>query len=171
MHTITVSKTINIPKEKAWETISDFQAIYKFHPDVESSPIQNNIKRGLGAERICTFYDGGSIGEKVTNFEEGESLTFDIVDTGPLPLKKATAFISVRSVSKHKSAIDWRMDFDPKFGPLGWLMAKLVLKSKLKQVLTSIIKGVEDHVTTGKIVGPKGELQSANAAVLFNSSN
>jgi len=49
-------------------------------------------------------------------------------------------------------------ELEPKFGPLGCLMGKLILRSMLTQALNGLTKGLDDHLTTGQVIGANGEL-------------
>ena len=53
MHKVVVQRDIKVPLHKAWEILDDFGGVYRYHPSVESSPIDNGITFGLGAERVC----------------------------------------------------------------------------------------------------------------------
>jgi hypothetical protein len=46
----------------------------------------------------------------------------------------------------------------PKFGPLGWVMGKLMMRPMLLRALRGLTKGVDDHMSTGAIVGKGGAL-------------
>ena len=69
MHNVSVTRVIDVPVEEAWRTLDDFGAVYRYHPVVVESPIQNGISSGLGAERVCLFDDGGTIREAITAYE------------------------------------------------------------------------------------------------------
>ena len=43
--------------------------------------------------------------------------------------------------------------FISKFGPLGWLMGNLMMKSMIRKTILKVITGMEAHIKTGKVVG------------------
>jgi hypothetical protein len=47
------------------------------------------------------------------------------------------------------------MSFAPKFGPVGWLMGKTVMKAQFRKTLGSVIHGLETHMRTGAVVSRK----------------
>ena len=124
MHNVRTKKQINRSARDVWEVIDDFGGIYRFHPLVETSPVISDKSTGLGAERQCNFYGGGAVKERITGYDKGKSMNIEIYDSGPFPLKKAKANLAVRPISDNRSEVDFEIDFVPKYGPVGWLMAK-----------------------------------------------
>ena len=161
MHTAHVIKTIDVPFERAWAAIDDFGGIANFHPQVKSSPIINDIASGQGASRACHFYNGSSIKETITDYRPERGYTVQIIDMGSLPLKHAVGYIDAEPVGTNKTKVSFKMQFVPKFGPVGWLMAKLMMKPQFEKVLGQVIDGLGRHVQTGRVVGEKGVLVAA----------
>jgi hypothetical protein len=48
------------------------------------------------------------------------------------------------------------MDFQPKYGPLGWLMAQMIMKKQFANTLNRVLEGLDTHLQTGKIIGKNG---------------
>ena len=161
MYTINVTRVIDVPIADAWDAIADFGGIYKFHPLVESSPVTNGVHSGNGAERTCHFKGGNAVNERVRDYEEGVGYNVDITDAGSFPLKKASARLEVQPADGDRTEMSFTMHFTPKFGPLGWLMGKTVMKAQFGSILTTVIEGLETHHKTGMVVGPKGQLLAA----------
>lgn len=158
MHTVHVIKTIDVPFERAWAALDDFGGIANFHPRVESSPITNGIASGQGATRACHFYNGDSITETITDYRPEHGYTVELVDMGPFPLKHAVANLDAEPVGANKTKVSFKMQFVPKFGPVGWVMAKLMMKPQFEKILGQVIDGLGQHVRTGHVVGEKGVL-------------
>ncbi len=60
------------------------------------------------------------------------------------------------------------IDFQMKFGPVGALLDKLVLRRQFRKVMALGLGGLKYHVETGEVVGtklPKGALEAAAASV------
>jgi hypothetical protein len=49
--------------------------------------------------------------------------------------------------------------FTPKFGPLGWLLAKAMMESKFRETFENVLDGLESHVLTGQPVDERDETQ------------
>ena len=55
-------------------------------------------------------------------------------DADFMHIKNATADIRVNPISESLTKVDFQMNFDAKFGLLGVILAKLVMKPKMKEV-------------------------------------
>lgn len=157
MHKVKVTKNMNSDAATIWRYLDDFGSVYKYHPGVKSSEILGNKKTGLGARRQCNFYDGTSLKEKITHYDEGRSYSFELSDFS-LPLKSATAHFVLIPRGPNSASLSVTLKFKPKFGPIGWLMGKLLMKPMLTKALKELTKGLDDHIRTGQIIGSKGEL-------------
>jgi hypothetical protein len=91
MHNVSVDRVIDVSAEDAWAIIDDFGSIYRFHPLVERSPIQNGVSSGIGAQRVCHFHDGNQITEVITDYEPGVGYEVEITDPGSFPLRRSSA--------------------------------------------------------------------------------
>ncbi len=161
MHKVVVEREMQVPVARAWRVLDDFGGVYKYHPLVEKSPIANGITAGLGAERICHFDNGDRIRERVTGYQAGKEYTVEIIDPGNFPLKTAEARLSLRSVDEDRSRVRFEMTFQPKFGPLGWVMGATVMQTQFRKTLSDVLAGLEDHATTGEIAGRQLPLAAA----------
>ena len=157
MHNVKVTREMNTDATTVWKHLDDFANVYKYNPGVKSSEILGRKNTGLGARRQCNFYDGTSLKEEISQYNEGQSYTLELSDFS-MPLKSATSYMEVIARGPHSSTLSITLMFQPKFGPLGWIMAKLLMKPMLTKALKGLTKGLDDHVRTGQIVGSKGEL-------------
>lgn len=147
--------SLNVPAEKVWSVISQFQNVQHFHPLVEKSPMLSQHNEGVGAKRRCEFYDKTSVVEEITHWEEGRSFTVELTEAS-MPLKKATASLSVRQINKKSSEISLEMDYVVKGGPLGWVMGTVMMRPMMQKMFTKVLKALEYHCVTGKLVGKEG---------------
>ena len=107
-HTGTVQKTItaNVPKQKAWNKISNIVGLPAWVVDVKETVFLSTKKRGVGAIRLITFDDGNKIEEHVVAWENGQYFTY--VVTEGLPLRAYIATISIKSKTPTKTQITWK---------------------------------------------------------------
>ena len=107
-HTGTVQKsiTINIPKKKAWNKISNIAGLPLWVVDVKKTVFLSKKKRGVGTIRLITFDDGNKIEEHVVAWENGQYFTY--VATEGLPLRAYVATLSVKSKTPVKTQITWQ---------------------------------------------------------------
>ncbi len=160
MHYITVKREMNNNVEAVWKVLDDYGTVYKYNPGVESSEILGEKKTGLGARRVCNFYDGSSLRETIIKYAPNHGYSFMLSDFS-LPLKRATSHFHLEALSKDKCLLSVTIEFEPKFGPVGWLMAKLLMRPMLTKALKGLTKGLDDYMTTGQLVGEAGELLAA----------
>ena len=159
MHTVTVKKEINTASSKVWQVLDDFGSIFKYNPGVKTSAILGDLKTGAGAKRICNFYDGSSLKETIFDYQPGISYSFELSDFA-LPLKTARTHFRLLAKTQHSCEVSISLEFQPKFGPLGWLMAKLLIKPMMTKALKGLAKGLDDHIKTGKLIGKDGHFVS-----------
>ena len=152
MHHVHVDRVIDRPADAVWSILDDFGGVFRYHPLVTQSGIINGISSGLGAQRVCHFDDGSSISEEITAYEPGREYEFEIIDPGKFPLKRAVAHFAVEPLGDARSRVDFDMAFQPKFGPLGWLMGKTLMVGQFRKILGSILEGLETHLQTGEVV-------------------
>ncbi len=161
MHEVQVARTIDVPADEAWKIIDDFGGIHQYHPLVERSPIKNGVASGLGAERVCHFDNGDAITERITGYDAGREYTVEITDMGKFPLKAAVGTFGVRPAGKGRSTVRFDFRFQPKFGPIGWLMGKTVMRYQFRKILGDVLAGLETHAKTGTVVNRKTKLHAA----------
>lgn len=160
MHKITVTREINSSVEAVWSVLDDFESVHLYNPAVDSSKVVGNKATGPGAQRVCHFYDGSSLKETITEYSPNKGYSFELSEFA-LPLKVATSHFRLAPVSADKCRLAITMEFKPKFGPAGWLMAKLMMRPMLKKALAGVAKGLDEYVSTGRRTGKNGVLSPA----------
>lgn len=158
MHSIQVTKLLTPAPDRVWQTLSGLSNVCHYHPQVEHSESLNGQERGVGARRQCTMYTGERVEELVTAYDESNrTITIEVTDHGPFPL---THMEVTATVHRHRlgSLVELDATFQPKFGPLGWLLAKLVMKRQFRTVLGELLTGLDTHLKTGRIVERNGRI-------------
>jgi ribosome-associated toxin RatA of RatAB toxin-antitoxin module len=161
MQSVKKTATLNIPAAKVWDAIKDFDSIERFHPMVKSSPIIGSKKQGVGAQRHCNFYDGSKVTERITSWQEGRGYSIEVSEITLMPVKEMHGRMRVDPISNGQSEMSFELLFTPKYGPVGWLMAQVMMKPMMRGILKKVVIGLEDHITTGNIVGENGVLTPA----------
>ncbi|MEN8132780.1 MAG: SRPBCC family protein [Pseudomonadota bacterium] len=157
MHSVTVTREMNSDASVVWKVLDDFSSVYKYNPGVKSSNLVGQKSTGIGAQRVCNFYDGTSLNETITSYVPNKGYTIELSDFA-LPLNEATSHFELESLGEDRCMLSITLKFVPKFGPLGWLMAKVMMRPMLKKALTGVTKGLDDHIDTGQLVGKGGSL-------------
>jgi len=153
-HHIEQTIKVNVPAAKIWQVMGDYSSVEKFATTIKSSPIVSEISSGIGAKRKCTFNDGSSLVEEVTQYQEGEGFTMELSEHA-LPLRSMSAQMRVREIDSNSSELFMSADFVVKGGPFGWLLGFLVMRPIMKGVFKKVMGGLAYHTLTGERIGEK----------------
>jgi hypothetical protein len=137
MQSISIRRDIKQPAAKVWAVVDAFGDIYKFNPNVHTSPLQNDRASSFGAERVCHFEEGMTMKETIVQYDAGRGYTVRLADH-PMPFKEATAHLDIAPTARGHCQFIMRVEFGPKFGPIGWLMANLMIK----RMMNGLAKGL-----------------------------
>lgn len=154
---VQVTRILDTTPQRAWEVLADYGNVHQFHPLVRHAEILSASDRGLGAVRVCNFYDGTSVKETVTHWQEPRSFTVNLTE-GSMPLAWAEATLAVAPSENGRASVSIAMDFTPKWGPIGWMMGIVMMKPMMKRMFTKVIAGLDHHIRTGEVVGEDGSL-------------
>ncbi len=142
MGTIIVTKNIAASADRAWAALADFGNIANFHPGLSGSHLlDGSAANGVGAERRCDIKDGNYLVERVRDWHEGQSYTIDIIESS-MPVRRATATLSVKPIDAHHSQAAMVVDMTMKFGLLGKVMEVLMARSAMRRTMVGILDGL-----------------------------
>lgn len=157
MSEVTVSQTIHSPLQAAWATFAeDFGGIYKFNPRVKHSPLTSSITSGLGAGRRCEFHDNSTLNEKIVGWESEKEVRIQMTGAS-MPLKDIEAIVRFQAIDDNSCALDFTISYTPKFGPLGWVMDRVIVRMMMRKIIKEMLDGLDRHLTTGEIVDLPGK--------------
>jgi uncharacterized protein YndB with AHSA1/START domain len=71
---------IEAPVAAVWAVLTDLEAVQAYNPGVERARRVSEQHQGVGAARRCDFRMGGSVVERVTEWQEGEAITFAMTE-------------------------------------------------------------------------------------------
>ena len=155
MSKTSITVNVNASTEQVWRVISNYGNVHIYNPLVERTSILSSNDRGLGAKRLCDFFDKTSVVEEVTQWDEGKGFTA-VLSEGSMPLKTAHVTMRVISTGHKTSDVTIEMEYDVKFGPMGKLMDVLMMRNRIKMMFKKVLKGLDDHITSGEIIGKNG---------------
>jgi mxaD protein len=115
-----VRKTIviNAPADKVWAAASNFDGLNTWHPAVAKDVIVDGTNNTVGAVRLLTLQDGGTIKEKLLAFDAAEHRFRYAIVEGVLPVSHYTASFAVKSVDSGNASVTWSGRFKRKdLGP------------------------------------------------------
>jgi len=143
MGTIIVTKNIAASADRAWAALADFGNIANFHPGLSGSYLlDGSAASGVGAERRCDIKDGNYLVERVRDWHEGQSYTIDIIESS-MPVRRATATLSVKPIDAHHSQAAMVVDMTMKFGLLGKVMEVLMARAAMRRTMVGILDGLD----------------------------
>ena len=111
----------------------------------------------MGAQRVCHFYDGGSVKETVIGFEDGCAIDVELSEFS-IPLETCFLRLQATPLTESTTRASIAVRFVPKFGALGWILAKLLIEALMRRDAARLLKGLEDHLVSGLLVGRGGKL-------------
>ena len=165
MPEITRQVKINAPREKTWEILADWGAVSNWAPTITESHTTTEAKRGVGSIRSCDHTQMGNIEEEIVAWEEGTSLSYDVIKGLPMPMKSLNNTWSI-SAEGDGSVVTLTMDFGMKFGPLGALMAALAVRRMMNKEMGLTLAGLKQYVETGEVVGAVSEVSEGSLAAV-----
>ena len=157
MPTVRTTHTINAPSSKIWTVLSDFSNIQIFHPNVLDVDQLSQVDRGLGAERRCNFYGGGSAVEKIISWDDERHFFTCTVTEIAAPILDVTAGMRGEKLDSDRSKVHIEMNYVPIWGIFGKILNVLVLRFAMQSTFKKVLKGLELHVETGELIGKNGK--------------
>ncbi len=158
MTTITREIKIDASQEKVWEILADFGGIYKFNPGVSSSHSTSSANSGVGATRHCDLLPAGSVEERIFEWKEGQAYKVEIYSgKGTPPFKSAVGQLEAKP-DGNGTLVRMRFEYSLKFGPIGALMDRLMVRSQFSKAIPGILAGLKHYAETGEEVGRKVQL-------------
>lgn len=157
----SINKTVHIKttKPKAWEVLKDFNNVYTWAPGVEESFGLTIKQAQVGAGRHCKLDGFGEIDEYVVEWNEGTGFVYDVTPLGPLTNALSRWELLDNGAT---TTLKVELNYDIRFGLLGKLMHKLIMRKKLEESLPDTLNALKTRIETGELYRPYKE-KLANA--------
>ena len=111
---VTKSITINADAAKVWDVVKNFDGLNTWHPAIAKDEIVSGTNNKVGAVRLLTLKDGGTIKEKLLVYSaDGHLFKYAILE-GVLPVSSYTSNFAVTAAGKGKSTVTWSGNFKRK---------------------------------------------------------
>jgi mxaD protein len=106
--------TIAAPASKVWDTVKDFGALNAWHPAVATDEIVSGTDNTPSAVRLLTLKGGGTIKEKLLEYDDtGHRFRYTILE-GVLPVSHYMSTVVVTSLAEDKTLVTWSGRFKRK---------------------------------------------------------
>lgn len=150
----TAEVIIDAPHGEVWMVLADFSAVDTWVPLVESSHIEGGIEQGIGIQRHCDLGKGGKISEKVTEWSEGKSMSYEVSGLGPMKALENNWLVT--ELDSNRTKVNVELNYSVKFGLLGRLLHFFLLGPVLKKRIKSgALLYLKKCVETGEVVRPR----------------
>ncbi|GAA0720753.1 SRPBCC family protein [Dokdonella soli] len=113
---LKVSKSVIVHAEPGavWEKARDFDGLARWHPAVAKDEIAVGTNNEVGAVRVLTLRDGGTVREKLLGFDAKHHRFRYTILEGVLPVSAYTSTLSVKAAGKNRSKVTWSGTFKRK---------------------------------------------------------
>jgi hypothetical protein len=131
------------PPERIWVLLADLAAVEHYNPGVKRAAIEGTQTTGVGARRSCELLPEGRVVERVTHWEEGRALGLEVVESDwPIHFMRWVTRIEPDGGG---TRITQSLEYAVKFGPLGWLLDRLMMERKLTTTLDGVFVSLVRH--------------------------
>jgi ligand-binding SRPBCC domain-containing protein len=135
---------IQAPPERVWLALGKLDALDQYDPGVKKSEILTGPSSGIGASRQCDLAPGGWFRERVTEWRPHETLAFELFEC-TLPVKRLKHRYTL-TPEEGGTLIRQHMEYELKFGPLGWVMDAMMVRRKWDGGIKSFFAGLKSYL-------------------------
>ncbi len=124
---------IDASTAEVWDVLKEFGSVSDWAPAVSKSYYLDSQTSGVGTGRHCDIDGIGSIDEVVTDWQEGVGFSYSVTPLGPLDASNSSWRIT--RIGDRKTKLHVILSYDLRFGILGKILHKLVMRRKLEKSL------------------------------------
>lgn len=137
--------TINASADELWTVLANLEELDKYDPTVKTATIISDQRTGLSAKRKVLMRDGKNwFEEKVTEFEPGRALCYQLTDCS-FPIKGLRHSYRFKPTPSG-TEVEQVMEYTVKFGLLGKLMDRLMIRKQTSAGIQKFFAGLKAHV-------------------------
>ena len=159
-HRVQKTQPVNAAIAPTWAAISEMGAVEHWHPNVARAEVLTDNSSGVGASRRVEFQDGNSVIETVIEQADGSYTTMKMADSAPL--HNAVVTIRAEPGADGQTDVTFTIDYEVKYGPVGWLLHQLVMKRMFGKVFGVALDGLRHHLETGERVADSVPARAPN---------
>lgn len=128
---------------RVWAVLADLEAVGHYNPGVRAVAIRGTQRSGVGAMRACELAPQGRVVERVTHWEEGRAVGLEVAESDwPIHFMR---WVTRLEPDGEGTRIAQELEYRVKFGPLGWVLDRLVMKRKLTATLDGVFAALAKH--------------------------
>lgn len=114
MYKVLVERTLDMPRQKAFDALVDFGGLDKLLPDVIASCEVTGT--GIGAHRDIKVKEGGTIVERLDVAHDGNIFAYSITFNDALPIKNYCAVVTLEEAGG-KTIARWGSNWEADGAP------------------------------------------------------
>jgi uncharacterized protein YndB with AHSA1/START domain len=131
------------PPERVWDVLSDLEAVQQYNPGVRRATVEGSQRSGVGARRSCDLHPKGRVVERVTHWEDGRAVGLEVAESDwPIHFMRWVTHIEPH---ERGTRVSQSLEYQVKFGLLGWILDRLVMKRKLTTTLDAVFASLARH--------------------------
>jgi carbon monoxide dehydrogenase subunit G len=155
---------IALPIAACWERLRDLERARDYVPGLKGAEITTEQKEGVGASRVVSHAQFGSMNETVVEWNEGEGFLIRLHrgDRAAFPFSEATFRYALREVGD-ETEISTTMTYALRFGVLGRLLDHAILGRVMQRSVSEVALALAENYETDAPVSP-GRLRELRAA-------
>jgi len=133
----------NCAPGRIWALLADLEAVHRYSPSVRSARIEGERRSGVGAMRSCELVPNGRVVERVTLWEDGRAVGLEVAESDwPIHFMR---WVTRIEPDGEGTRITQELEYAVKFGPVGWLLDRMMMKRKLTATLDSVFASLVQH--------------------------
>ncbi len=147
--TTTLTSVINIPaaKEDVWEVLKFPGRVEEFHPLIKKSFMITDAPNGIGARRHCDLLPMGAMDEVVTEWDEGNAFTIEVMGGEMLPPHHfMKGRFELKALGKERTQVTFSFSYQLKYGFLGRLMDIWLIRPQFKKAPPQYVQGLKTYI-------------------------
>jgi hypothetical protein len=122
--------------ERIWTLLADLEAVQRYNPSVSRAAVDGAQRTGVGATWVCDLRPSGRVVERVTHWTHRREVGLEVAESAwPIHFMRWVTRIEPRGGG---TRITQDLEYQVKFGPLGWLLDRLLMKRKLTRTLDGV---------------------------------
>lgn len=149
---VSVDVAVDMPREQAWEVLSDFGLAHNYVPDLTSTEIVSSQRQGVGAHRRVYQADGGYVEETVTEWREGRGFTIRLHEgEEPLtPFESAEFSYQLAALEGIRTRVTLSLTAVMPWGGVGETLGRWFIAPVMENQLVQIAAGLKYFYETGQ---------------------
>lgn len=140
VHSISIAAS----PERVWSVLGSLSALDRYDPGVARSSLLPGATEGIGAARRCELRPRGWFAERVTRWEPGQTLAFELYDCS-LPVRRLAHRYTLTATGG-RTVIEQRMEYQLKYGMLGRLLDVVLVRRAWRRGIRRFLAGLKEHV-------------------------